>query len=110
MLVLQSVLTFAQSSIIGFEADQVGQQKALEAEFDTMLSADNLDQWMKFMSGEPHYLGTEYGRKNAEWMVKQFKSWGIGPSIGPLIFVGFAGFRGFEAYLATVVARLPKMS
>ena len=37
MLVLQSVLTFAQSSIIGFEADQVGQQKALEAEFDTML-------------------------------------------------------------------------
>ncbi len=76
MLVLQSVLTFAQSSIIGFEADQVGQQKALEAEFDTMLSADNLDQWMKFMSAEPHYLGTEYGRKNAEWMVKQFKSWG----------------------------------
>ena len=76
ILVLQSVLTFAQSSIIGFEADQVGQQKALEAEFDTMLSADNLDQWMKFMSAEPHYLGTEYGRKNAEWMVKQFKSWG----------------------------------
>ena len=76
MLVLQSVLTFAQSSIIGFETDQVGQQKALEAEFDTMLSADNLDQWMKFMSAEPHYLGTEYGRKNAEWMVKQFKSWG----------------------------------
>jgi N-acetylated-alpha-linked acidic dipeptidase len=76
MLVLQSVLTFAQSSIIGFEADQVGQQKALEAEFDTMLSADNLDQWMKLMSAEPHYLGTAYGRKNAEWMVKQFKSWG----------------------------------
>ena len=81
MLVLQSVLTFAQSSIIGFETDQVGQQKALEAEFDTMLSADNLDQWMKFMSAEPHYLGTEYGRKNAEWMVKHFKSWGYDAKI-----------------------------
>ena len=76
LLILQNGLTFSQSSIIGFEAHQVSQQKNLEAEFDKILSADNLDQWMKFMSAEPHYLGTAYGRKNAEWMVKQFKSWG----------------------------------
>jgi N-acetylated-alpha-linked acidic dipeptidase len=36
---------------------------------------------MKFMSAEPHYLGTAYGRKNAEWMVKQFKSWGYDAKI-----------------------------
>ena len=82
LLILQNGLTFAQSSIIGFEARSSGsQQKNLEAEFDKILSADNLDQWMKFMSAEPHYLGTAYGRKNAEWMVKQFKSWGYDAKI-----------------------------
>jgi len=81
LLILQNGLTFSQSSIIGFEAHQVSQQKNLEAEFDKILSADNLDQWMKFMSAEPHYLGTAYGRKNAEWMVKQFKSWGYDAKI-----------------------------
>jgi len=81
LLILQNGLTFSQSSIIGFEPHQVSQQKNLEAEFDKILSADNLDQWMKFMSAEPHYLGTAYGRKNAEWMVKQFKSWGYDAKI-----------------------------
>ena len=81
MLILQSSLTFSQSSIIGFEATQVAQQKDLEAEFDKILSSENLDQWMKLMSGEPHYLGTAYGRKNAEWMVKKFKSWGYDAKI-----------------------------
>ena len=41
-----------------------------------MLLSDNLDEWMKIMSAEPHEVGTICGRKNAEWMVKQFKLWG----------------------------------
>jgi len=81
MLILKSSLIFSQSSIIGFGAKKVAQQKNLEAEFDGMLLADNLDEWMKFMSAEPHYVGTAYGRKNAEWMVKQFKSWGYDAKI-----------------------------
>jgi len=56
LLILQSILIFSHSSIIGVEAHQVPQQQALGAEFDKMLLADNLDQWMKFMSAEPHYL------------------------------------------------------
>ena len=81
MLILKSSFIFSQSSIIGFGANKVTQQKNLEAEFDRMLLANNLDEWMKFMSAEPHYVGTEYGRKNAEWMVKQFKSWGYDAKI-----------------------------
>ncbi len=81
MLILKSCLIFSQSSIIGFGANKVTQQKNLEAEFDRMLLADNLDGWMKLMSAEPHYLGTAYGRKNVEWMVKQFKSWGYDAKI-----------------------------
>ena len=81
MLILKSSFIFSQSSIIGFGANKVTQQKNLEAEFDRMLLANNLDEWMKLMSAEPHYVGTAYGRKNAEWMVKQFKSWGYDAKI-----------------------------
>lgn len=81
MLIFKSSVIFSQLSIIGFGANKVTQQKNLEVEFDKMLLADNLDEWMKFMSAEPHYVGTAYGRKNAEWMVKQFKSWGYDAKI-----------------------------
>ena len=40
------------------------------------MSANNLDQWMEKMAAEPHYVGTEFGKQNAEWMADQFKSWG----------------------------------
>ena len=58
MLIFKSSLIFSQLSIIGFGANKVTQQKNLEVEFDKMLLADNLDEWMKFMSAEPHYVGT----------------------------------------------------
>lgn len=69
--------TVAQESILGFRPSSVASQVQLEKEFDSKLSASNLDQWMKRMTAEPHYVGTAYGKKNAEWMVKQFKSWGF---------------------------------
>ncbi len=66
----------AQKSIIGFEQDAVEKQLALEKAFEAELSTKNLDQWMQFMAAEPHWVGTEYGKKIAEWIQKQFKSWG----------------------------------
>lgn len=75
-LILLMTFSFAQESILGFKQQNVDSQIALEKEFDSKLSAGNLDQWMKRMSAQPHYVGTEFGRENAEWMVKQFKSWG----------------------------------
>ncbi|MEP5612327.1 MAG: M28 family metallopeptidase [Cyclobacteriaceae bacterium] len=80
-LTLLITCSFAQESILGFKQQNVGEQVTLEKEFDTKLSATNLDQWMKRMSAQPHYVGTEYGRENAEWMVKQFKSWGYDAKI-----------------------------
>lgn len=70
---------YSQDDILGFNnsADQL----SLEKEFDQKLSASNLDSWMQRMAARPHYVGTEYGRKNAEWMMKQFKSWGYDAKI-----------------------------
>ena len=83
-LLLVCVLTlpaFAQQSIIGFTEENAKDQTALEEAFDAKLKKENLDQWMQFMAAEPHYVGTDYGKKNAEWMRDQFKSWGYDTEI-----------------------------
>jgi len=71
----------AQEFILGFSTENVKKQQKLESAFESKLNASNLDQWMKLMSAEPHWVGTEYGEKNAKWMQKQFKSWGYDAKI-----------------------------
>lgn len=70
------IFSSAQESITGFTAENSKNQIALEKAFEAKLSTDNLDQWMQLMSAEPHWVGTEYGEKNAKWIQKQFESWG----------------------------------
>jgi N-acetylated-alpha-linked acidic dipeptidase len=71
----------AQSKITGFTAENSKKQQQLEAAFEAKLNADNLDKWMQRMSAQPHWVGTEFGRENAEWIQKQFKSWGYDTKI-----------------------------
>ncbi|WP_149303644.1 transferrin receptor-like dimerization domain-containing protein [Pareuzebyella sediminis] len=80
-LMLFSVLTFAQDAIIGFTPEHAKKEIALEKEFENNLSTKNLDQWMQRLSAKPHWVGTQYGRQNAEWIQKQFKSWGYDTKI-----------------------------
>ncbi|HMB64894.1 MAG TPA: PA domain-containing protein, partial [Eudoraea sp.] len=63
-------------SMIGFKPENALKQLQLEKAFDDKLSADNLDAWMRRMAAEPHWVGTDYGKENAEWMAREFKSWG----------------------------------
>ncbi|WP_108247327.1 transferrin receptor-like dimerization domain-containing protein [Muricauda brasiliensis] len=76
LLLLGVVSVSAQDKIIGFSEKASEAQTQLEAEYEKQLSTKNLDEWMKLMVAEPHWVGTEYGEKNVKWMEKQFKSWG----------------------------------
>ena len=71
----------AQESILGFTPENTKKQQQLEAAFEAQLNASNLDEWMQLMAAEPHWVGTEYGEKNAKWIQKQFKSWGYDAKI-----------------------------
>ena len=73
--------TAMAQTIQGFTPQSAQEQLALEAQFDAKLKKENLDEWMQFMAAEPHYVGTEYGKKNAEWMKEQFESWGYDAEI-----------------------------
>jgi N-acetylated-alpha-linked acidic dipeptidase len=81
LFVLIACFMTAQTSITGFVPENVKRQQELETAFEAKLNTKNLDQWMKRMSAEPHWVGTEFGRKNAEWIRKQFKSWGYDAKI-----------------------------
>jgi N-acetylated-alpha-linked acidic dipeptidase len=76
LLLLGAISVTAQEKIIGFSEKASEAEEQLEAKFEEQLSADNLDQWMKRLAAEPHWVGTEYGEENIKWMEKQFKSWG----------------------------------
>jgi len=70
-----------QESILGFTSENTKKQQQLESAFESELNANNLDEWMQLMAAEPHWVGTEYGEKNAKWIQKQFKSWGYDTKI-----------------------------
>ena len=81
LVCILSITSVAQNRIIGFTEANVESQNKLEDAFDAQLSAKNLDDWMQRLAARPHYVGTEHGRQNAEWMVNQFKSWGFDAKI-----------------------------
>ena len=72
---------FSQKSIIGFSTENTEKQLQLEKSFEEKLNATNLDQWMQKMAAEPHWVGTEFGEKNAKWIQSQFESWGFDTKI-----------------------------
>ena len=62
--------------ILGFDGAASKAQRRLEADFDTRLSAKDMDAWLKRMSAEPHHAGSAEGKKVAEFIAEKFKSWG----------------------------------
>lgn len=78
--VLNSFLTplcgQSKPTLLGFGPEHSMTQRALEARFDAVLSADNLRTWMKRLSARPHHLGSRYNKENADFIASQFRSWG----------------------------------
>jgi N-acetylated-alpha-linked acidic dipeptidase len=67
----------AADNIVGFDEKGSAAQRALEAEFDTHISATEMDGWLKRMSARPHHVGSAMGRENAEFMAELLASWGF---------------------------------
>jgi len=74
-------LSAQQLPILGFSAESADQQRKLEKEYDSKISSQNLDDWMKQLTAHPHEVGSPYGKENAEFMLSLFKSWGYDTKI-----------------------------
>ncbi len=72
-----SVLVQAQSSpVMGFSKTEATIQLELEANFDKELKANNLDEWMKYLTARPHHVGAPYEKNVVDFIANKFKKWG----------------------------------
>jgi N-acetylated-alpha-linked acidic dipeptidase len=69
------------SAMLGFSAGGATAQSALEARFDSDLSAADLRAWMQQMSSEPNHVGGAHDKANAEFELQKFREWGWDASI-----------------------------
>src|SRR5258708_31898843 len=70
-----------QKTLTGFSKEGAEAEFKLEENFDHLLTAGNLDQWMKRLSARPHHLGSAYGKSNAEYLRDLFNNWGYDTQI-----------------------------
>jgi len=58
--------------LLGFSDEAAASQRQLEQRFDSLLKADNLREWMKFIAAHPHHVGSPHGKGVAEFIAEKF--------------------------------------
>ncbi len=76
LIAISCTSAFAQQKITGFTAEHAAKQLETEKKFDQLLSAEDQDKWMQFLTSKPHHAGSAQGKANAEYMVSLFRQWG----------------------------------
>ena len=74
--IIFSLSNVAAQSLMGFSDESSQVQLQLEADYDKLLNANNLDEWMKYLSAEPHHVGSPYDKKVVDFVAAKFKEWG----------------------------------
>jgi N-acetylated-alpha-linked acidic dipeptidase len=70
-----------EESLYGFTAASSRTQRDWENKFRAIPSPQVLRDLMQRLSARPHHVGSPYDKQNAEWILSQFKSWGLDASI-----------------------------
>jgi N-acetylated-alpha-linked acidic dipeptidase len=71
----------ADEPLLGFGPAAAAAQRELEARFDSQVRRSDIRDWVERLSSRPHHVGSPWGKDNAEWMAKLFRSWGYETSI-----------------------------
>ena len=81
LLLAPHVLSQPAPPIRGFSAEHVTEQRRIEDQFRAVPKPENLREHMRIISAEPHHAGSPNSRKVAEYVLSQFKSYGLNASI-----------------------------
>src|SRR5688572_12032428 len=66
-----------ERTLRGYSEAGAKKQVELEQRMRAVPKAELLRQYMERLAAEPHHVGTEAGKKNAEFIRDQFRSWGF---------------------------------
>jgi len=80
-LVFSAVPAADGPALQGFSPDSTTSERAWEAKFKAIPSADRLREYMQRLSARPHHVGSPYDKDNAEWILAKFKEWGLNAQI-----------------------------
>ena len=61
----------------GFTAEGTRTERGWEEKFRALPSPENMREYMRRLSAYPHHIGSPYDKDNAEWILAQFRSWGL---------------------------------
>ena len=61
----------------GYSPESARAEHDWEVMFRALPSAQNLHDFMQRLSARPHHVGSAYDKDNAEWILAQFKEWGL---------------------------------
>ena len=81
LLVPSTVRTQPRPPIRGFTAASSEIQRQVEEKFRAVPKPENNREYMRVISAEPHHAGGPGSRKVADYVLSQFKSWGLNASI-----------------------------
>ena len=77
LLMAISFNSFSQmKDILGFTEVNSATEKSLEEKFDANLNAASIGNNIKYLSAYPHNIGSAADKKNAEYMLDLYRSWG----------------------------------
>ncbi len=78
---LSTLLPFATAQesskpLLGFTAQSAVTERTWESKFKAIPDSKKISDNMHLLAAHPHNVGSEAQRKNAEWLVQQYKNWG----------------------------------
>src|SRR5690242_8292814 len=81
LLLTPQVLSQPAQPLRGFSAANAERERSLEDQFRKSPKPENLREHMRAISSEPHAAGSSNSKKVAEYVLNQFKSYGLNASI-----------------------------
>ena len=66
-----------ETPLAGYSATGSASERDWETKFRALPSPNNLREDMRRLSARPHNVGSPYDKENAEWILAQFKQWGL---------------------------------
>ena len=81
VLLTPQVRTAEPAPLGGYSSDSARTEREWEGKFRAIPDPARLRAYMQRLSARPHHVGSAYDRENAEWILSQFKEWGLAARI-----------------------------
>src|SRR5438105_13124645 len=81
LLLAATPATSPTDELRGFTPESAKAERDWETKFRAIPSTDSLRAYMRRLSARPHHVGSPYDQDNAQWILQQFKSWGLDAKI-----------------------------